>query len=128
MGSPYYMAPEQWSDDEPDSRSDIYSLGVMLFQDLLTGDVPFKGSSIPAIMKKHISVHSPPALSEVGVNVSPELEQAIRHTLQKEPAKRTPTVEAMVDELPKAPFIRSLSVFTPTAAPRGGLPVSWLVG
>ena len=33
MGSPYYMAPEQWSDDEPDSRSDIYSLGVMLFPD-----------------------------------------------------------------------------------------------
>src|ERR1043165_4218873 len=48
MGSPYYMAPEQWADDDPDSRSDIYSLGVMLYQ-MLAGDVPFKGSSIPAI-------------------------------------------------------------------------------
>src|SRR5690606_16338931 len=54
MGSPYYMAPEQWADDDVDARSDIYSLGVMLFQ-MLAGDVPFKGSSIPAIMKKHIS-------------------------------------------------------------------------
>jgi serine/threonine protein kinase len=32
MGSPFYMAPEQWSDDPPDARADIYSLGVMLFQ------------------------------------------------------------------------------------------------
>ena len=54
MGSPYYMAPEQWADEEPDARADIYSLGVMLFQ-MLAGDVPFKGSSIPAIMKKHLS-------------------------------------------------------------------------
>jgi serine/threonine-protein kinase len=123
MGSPYYMAPEQWSDDEPDSRSDIYSLGVMLFQ-ILTGDVPFKGSSIPAIMKKHIS-DPPPALSEVGVNVSPELEQAIRHTLQKEPAKRTPTVEAMVDELKSAIYPQSIGIHT--TGTRGGLPVSSLV-
>ena len=64
MGSPYYMAPEQWADDEPDSRSDIYSLGVMLFQ-MLAGDVPFKGSSIPAIMKKHIS-DPPPTFAEAG--------------------------------------------------------------
>jgi serine/threonine protein kinase/formylglycine-generating enzyme required for sulfatase activity len=123
MGSPYYMAPEQWSDDEPDSRSDIYSLGVMLFQ-ILTGDVPFKGSSIPAIMKKHIS-DPPPTMAEVGVNVSPELEQAIRHTLQKEPAKRTATVEAMVDELKNAIYPQSIGIHT--TGTRGGLPVSSVV-
>jgi formylglycine-generating enzyme required for sulfatase activity len=123
MGSPYYMAPEQWSDDEPDSRSDIYSLGVMLFQ-MLTGDVPFKGSSIPAIMKKHIS-DPPPALAEVGISVSPELEQAIRHTRQKETANRTPTVEAMVDELKNAIYPQSIGIHTTGA--RGALPVSSLV-
>src|SRR3989440_3122505 len=83
MGSPYYMAPEQWADEEPDSRSDSYSLGVMLFQ-MLAGDVPFKGSSIPAIMKKHIS-DPPPTLASVGINVSPELERAVGHTLGKKP-------------------------------------------
>jgi eukaryotic-like serine/threonine-protein kinase len=100
MGSPYYMAPEQWADEDPDSRSDIYSLGVMLYQ-MLAGDVPFKGSSIPAIMKKHIS-DQPPKLSDAGVNVSPELEEAIRHTLQKKPEDRTPSVEVFVEELREA--------------------------
>ncbi|MBK9155972.1 MAG: SUMF1/EgtB/PvdO family nonheme iron enzyme [Chloracidobacterium sp.] len=97
MGSPYYMAPEQWADDEPDSRSDIYSLGVMLFQ-MLTGDVPFKGSSIPAIMKKHIS-DPPPTFTELKVPLSLEIEQAVRHTLHKEKEKRTASVEHMIAEL-----------------------------
>src|SRR5437667_577908 len=87
MGSPYYMAPEQWADEEPDSRADIYSLGVMLFQ-ILAGDVPFKGSSIPAIMKKHIS-DPLPTFASVGVQISPELEAAVLHTLEKDKAKRT---------------------------------------
>lgn len=100
MGSPYYMAPEQWADDEPDSRSDIYSLGVMLFQ-MLTGDVPFKGSSIPAIMKKHIS-DPPPTFTELNVPLSLEVEQAVRHTLQKEKEKRTASVEHLIAELSTA--------------------------
>jgi serine/threonine-protein kinase len=122
MGSPYYMAPEQWSDDEPDSRSDIYSLGVMLFQ-MLAGDVPFKGSSIPAIMKKHIS-DPPPAFAEVGLDVAPDLELAIRHALQKEPARRTPTVEAFVEELKNAIYPPSIGIHTTGAA--RALPVSSL--
>ena len=122
MGSPYYMAPEQWSDDEPDSRSDIYSLGVMLFQ-MLAGDVPFKGSSIPAIMKKHIS-DPPPTFAELGVGISPEIEQAVRHSLQKEPDKRTPTVEAFVEELKNAIYPPSIGIHTTGA--RGALPVSSL--
>lgn len=100
MGSPYYMAPEQWSDEEPDARSDIYSLGVMLFQ-MLTGDVPFKGSSIPAIMKKHL-YDPPPTFAEMGVNLSPQIELAVRHTLEKDPKKRTASVEIMVAELRNA--------------------------
>ena len=50
MGSPFYMAPEQWGDEEPDAHADIYSLGVILYQ-MLAGEVPFKGSSIPSIIR-----------------------------------------------------------------------------
>lgn len=100
MGSPYYMAPEQWSDEEPDARSDVYSLGVMLFQ-MIAGDVPFKGSSIPAIMKKHLS-DEVPSLSDFGVTVAPQVEMAIRHTLEKEPKDRTQSVEQMVSEFRNA--------------------------
>jgi serine/threonine protein kinase/formylglycine-generating enzyme required for sulfatase activity len=97
MGSPFYMAPEQWSDEEPDSRADIYSLGIILYQ-MLGGDVPFKGSSIPSIMKKHLT-ESPPPLKSMGVSVPPEIEAVVRHALSKDPAERTPSVEKFLEEL-----------------------------
>jgi serine/threonine protein kinase len=100
MGSPYYMAPEQWADEEPDVRADIYSLGVMFYQ-MIAGDVPFKGSSIPAIMKKHISDPAP-TLAQGGLQVAPALELAVAHSLRKKAEERTPSVEAFVDELTMA--------------------------
>jgi len=100
MGSPYYMAPEQWADEEPDVRADIYSLGVMFYQ-MMAGDVPFKGSSIPAIMKKHISDPAP-TLAQAGLQVAPALELAVAHSLRKKADERTPSVEAFVDELTTA--------------------------
>ncbi|MEO8647558.1 MAG: serine/threonine-protein kinase, partial [Acidobacteriota bacterium] len=119
MGSPYYMAPEQWADDEPDSRSDIYSLGVMLFQ-MLTGDVPFKGSSIPAIMKKHISDPAPTFL-ELNVHLSSEVEAAVRHTLVKEKEKRSGSVEEMISELKDAVYPPSIGIHSTSG---GAFPVS----
>lgn len=121
MGSPFYMAPEQWADDEPDARSDIYSLGVMLFQ-MLAGDVPFKGSSIPAIMKKHIS-DPPPTFAEMGTTMPPEIERAVVHTLAKEKDKRTPSVEAMIAELKEAVYPSAIGIHTTSG---GALPVSSL--
>lgn len=97
MGSPYYMAPEQWSDDDPDARSDIYSLAIMLFQ-MLAGDVPFKGSSIPAVMKKHL-YDPPPAFADYGVEVPQQVEIAIRHALEKHSENRTPTIKHFIEEL-----------------------------
>lgn len=122
MGSPYYMAPEQWADEDPDSRSDIYSLGVMLFQ-MLTGDVPFKGSSIPAIMKKHISDPAP-TLAGAGLTVSPALESAVQHALHKDPLQRTPSVEMLVEELREA--IQPATQFVQTSPGTSALPVSSL--
>lgn len=121
MGSPYYMAPEQWADEEPDARSDVYSLAVMFFQ-MIAGDVPFKGSSIPAIMKKHISDPAP-SFADVGMQVPLALEQAIAHALQKDKTKRTPTVEAFVQELTAAINPGSLSIHSTIG---NSLPVSSL--
>jgi len=117
MGSPYYMAPEQWADDDPDSRSDIYSLGIMLFQ-MLTGDVPFKGSSIPAIMKKHIS-DPPPTFAEIGVRLPIEIERAVRHTLQKEKDNRTESVEHMIAEFRRA--VEPIGLYSTSG---GALPIA----
>src|SRR5438128_1355922 len=82
MGSPFYMAPEQWSDEEPDARADVYSLGVMLFQ-MLCGEVPFRGSSIPAIMKKHLTADFPSFVSK-GVEVPRKIESVVRHALEQD--------------------------------------------
>ncbi len=97
MGSPFYMAPEQWSDEEPDARADIYSLGVILYQ-MLSGEVPFKGSSIPSIMKKHLTL-PPPSFHSMGVSVPPAIEAVVRHALEKE-------VGARIDSIPN--FLREL--------------------
>lgn len=122
MGSPFYMAPEQWADDEPDARSDIYSLGVMLYQ-MLAGDVPFKGSSIPAIMKKHISDPAP-SFAQAGIQLSPALEAAVMHTLAKEKDKRTATVEQMIAEMKEAIYPQAIGIHTTSSG--GALPVSSL--
>jgi serine/threonine protein kinase len=97
MGSPFYMAPEQWSDDPPDARADIYSLGVMLFQ-MLSGEVPFKGASIPAIMKKHLT-NDVPSLASKGIDAPPQVEAVIRHALEKEPKYRTASADEFIAEL-----------------------------
>ncbi|HET9479511.1 MAG TPA: protein kinase, partial [Pyrinomonadaceae bacterium] len=110
MGSPFYMAPEQWSDEEPDARADIYSLGVILFQ-MLSGEVPFKGSSIPSIMKKHLTM-PPPTFQSMGVSVPPAIEAVVRHALEKEVDARIDSIDTFVKELHAAinstPFVASL--------------------
>ncbi|MBC7930368.1 MAG: SUMF1/EgtB/PvdO family nonheme iron enzyme [Rubrivivax sp.] len=97
MGSPFYMAPEQWGDEDIDARSDIYSLGVILYQ-MLAGDVPFKGNTIPSIMNKHLNT-SPVPLSERGVEVPEPLESAVRHALEKDPLRRPQSIEEFAAEL-----------------------------
>jgi formylglycine-generating enzyme required for sulfatase activity len=100
MGSPFYMAPEQWSDEDIDIRADIYSLGVILYQ-MIAGDVPFKGRSVPSIMSQHLNA-PPVPLAERGIEVPPLLEQAVQHALEKNPDKRPQTVEEFVAELREA--------------------------
>ncbi len=117
MGSPFYMAPEQWSDDEPDARADIYSLGIILYQ-MLAGEVPFKGSSIPSIMKKHLTL-PPPSFASMGAHVSPRIEAVVRHALEKEVSARTPSVEVFIAELRAAVAADGASTQPTRAVPAG---------
>lgn len=100
VGSPAYMAPEQWSGEETDRRCDVYSLGIILYE-MLTGDVPFKGSNIPAIMKKHLMA-PPPSLAVPGSGISPEVEKVVHRALEKQPETRTASVEEFIAELEQA--------------------------
>ncbi|MCA1634513.1 MAG: serine/threonine protein kinase [Acidobacteria bacterium] len=109
MGSPFYMAPEQWGDDDIDVRADIYSLGIILYQ-MLSGDVPFRGVSIPSIMNKHLTT-APVPLSEREVEVPAEIERAVQHALAKDPERRPQTVEEFMEELRAA--MCSVSAETP---------------
>src|ERR1051325_7680144 len=100
IGSLYYMAPEQWSEEETDKRCDIYSLGIILYQ-MLAGDVPFKGSSLPAVMKKHLMA-PPPPLADSEAGISPQLEKVVCHALEKDPKLRTAATEDLVSEFEQA--------------------------
>lgn len=100
VGSPSYMAPEQWSGEETDRRCDVYSLGIILYE-MLTGDVPFKGSNIPAIMKKHL-MSPPPPLATPGSGISPDVEKVVHRALEKQPEKRMASVEDFIAEFEQA--------------------------
>src|SRR5688572_16998382 len=88
------MAPEQWFDEEPDARADIYSLGVILYE-MLAGEVPFKGSSIPSLMKKHLTLPSR-RFQAKGVSVPTALEAVVRRALEKEVGARIDSVPAFL--------------------------------
>jgi serine/threonine protein kinase len=84
VGTPAYMSPEQAIGDEVDGRSDVYSLGVVLYQ-MLAGQVPFEGSngSVRSILEEHLRV--PPPITP---NVSPHIQEVVRRSLAKEPVSR----------------------------------------
>lgn len=86
LGSPSYMAPEQLDGRPVTGRSDLFSLGVSLYQ-LLTGQLPFRSDSMPGLMLA-ISNHPHPPLSSIRPDLPESLGQAIDRALQKDPEDR----------------------------------------
>ncbi len=85
FGTPLYMAPEHLR-GQPDWRSDLYALGVMLYQ-MLTGRLPFEGSTPEAIMLKHV-MDPPPALRAIRPDLPIALESVLTKSLAKQPDQR----------------------------------------
>jgi len=86
LGTPSYMSPEQTRCETLDHRTDLFSLGVLLYE-LTTGRLPFEGSSIAETVEK-ITHEQPEAIARFNYGVSPELERIIRKCLEKKPDHR----------------------------------------
>jgi hypothetical protein len=116
LGTPHYMAPEQWRAEGIDGRTDIYSLGVMAYQ-MLTGRLPFSAETPFHIMHHHVNTPPPPLPPETLAEVPTALGDIIHKALAKDPAQRYQTAKEMVEALVEVSrgTITNLSVNTPTA-------------
>ncbi len=86
MGTPDYISPEQVKGKRGDARSDLYALGVMLYE-MLTGKVPFQGPNPFATMNDRL-LNNPIPPREVDPSISPQLQEIIYRALEREPANR----------------------------------------
>ena len=96
VGSADYISPEQTQGGQVDERSDVYSLGVMLYE-LLTGQLPFTGDSFVAVATQHVTAAPPPPRRFRPLTA--RLDHAIRRALAKDPRKRFQTMDAFATEL-----------------------------
>ncbi|MFI6941458.1 protein kinase [Streptomyces sp. NPDC050418] len=96
VGTPQYLSPEQALGRGVDARSDLYSVGIMLFQ-LVTGRLPFEADSPLAIAYAHVQ-EEPVAPSSINSSLPPAVDALVARALKKNPNERFPTAEAMRDE------------------------------
>jgi len=97
IGTPEYMSPEQAELKEIDKRSDIYSLGVILYE-MVSGRVPFEGATPLSVAMKH-KAEKPRDIRELRPHISPDAAALISRCLEKDPGKRYQTTEELIADL-----------------------------
>ena len=100
MGTPHYMAPEQGQGRRADVRSDLYSLGIVLYQ-MLTGVLPFDSDTPWGVIRQHIEAH-PKRTRHVRSDVPKSLDRVVSRCLEKDPSRRYQTPEELATALGEA--------------------------
>jgi tRNA A-37 threonylcarbamoyl transferase component Bud32 len=98
LGTPSYMAPEQWSVDGAGPASDRYALGIIAFE-LLSGAPPFSASSVPGMMEQHFRTPVPALSTKGAVGVPPSIDPVLERALAKDPDARFASAKEFVGEL-----------------------------
>jgi serine/threonine protein kinase len=100
IGTPLYMAPEQVTGYGGNERSDIYSLGIILYE-IVTGTLPFQGDDPTVVMSQHLNT-PPPSPGIINPNVPPALDMVILRCLAKDPAVRFPSATSLTTAIAEA--------------------------
>lgn len=115
-GSPIYFAPEQAAGDSPTPASDVYSIGVVMYE-MLAGSPPFQADNPTALAMKHLR-EDPPPLTVRNSHVPPRLEWIVRKVLSKEPSARYRTAEQLAHALEEYRLqVEQPTGWQPTVAP-----------
>ncbi len=97
IGSVHYASPEQARGGFTDERSDIYSLGIMMYE-MFTGSLPFDGETPVAVAMKHLEEAPVPPM-EKNEQITPEIQNMILRAMAKDTSERYPSVEALITDL-----------------------------
>jgi len=116
MGTPDYMAPEQVRGSRGDQRTDIYSLGAILYE-MATGEPPFAGDSPYVIMNARVT-GDPQAPRKINPKLTPVIEEIILHAMERDPKKRYQTALEMRAELDNFELVDDTHRYTRLQAPQ----------